>query len=180
MSDVKNGCLHLYIGDGKGKSTAAAGLALRMLGRGRTVLMAPFLKGNPSGEHLALEKFGDHAIFFRPSMRHKAFLWDQTESQRMETLDDLKAAWNTIRKKLKKTEIDLFVFDELLDVLEMGAIGETDILEALGSRHAAAEVVLTGRRTPDTILEISDYVTEMRLVRHPFNKGIKARRGIEY
>ena len=114
------GLIHLYIGDGKGKSTAAAGLAVRMAGNGHHVLFGQFLKNGPSGEITAFERFQDLIRIRRPEMRHKAFLWNQTPEQKLETAADMKAGWRQLKEMLKDESIRLFVFDELLDVLSMG------------------------------------------------------------
>ena len=175
-----SGLLHLHTGTGKGKSTAAAGLALRMAGHGQQVLFAQFLKSAPSGEILAFERFSDVIHVWRPVMRHTSFLWNQTREQRQETEADLKAGWETISRELTNPAYRLFVFDELLDVLQMGFVSEEDVCSRLLGRHGEAEVVLTGRVAPDALLRIAAYATEMTLRKHPFDKGIQARKGVEW
>ncbi len=175
-----NGLLHLYVGNGKGKSTAAAGLAFRMAGNGFHVFFAQFLKSMPSGEIEAFKQFGGLIAVFRPFMRHKAFIWNQTPEQREETAADLAAGWNLFCGKLSDASIRLFVFDELLDVMEMGFLDEGSVMDVLKSRHPEAEVVLTGRHASASLTEMADYVTEMTVIKHPYEKGTPARRGVEY
>jgi cob(I)alamin adenosyltransferase len=177
---IEKGLLHLYIGNGKGKSTAAAGLAFRMAGNGFHIFFAQFLKSTPSGEIDAFDRFGGLATVCRPFMRHKGFIWNQTPEQREETAADLVAGWNLFREKLSDVSIRLFVFDELLDVIDMGFLEEDHVMDTLKSRHPEAEVVLTGRNASVQMKEMADYVTEMIMIKHPFEKGTAARRGVEY
>ncbi len=175
-----NGLLHLYVGNGKGKSTAAAGLAFRMAGNGFHVFFAQFLKNAPSGEIEALKRFDGLVTICRPFMRHRGFIWNQTPEQREETAADLAAGWALFREKLSDASIRLFVFDEILDVIDMGYIQESHVMDALKSRHPQAEVVLTGRTASVPMKELADYVTEMVMIKHPYEKGTAARRGVEY
>jgi cob(I)alamin adenosyltransferase len=174
------GLIHLYVGGGKGKSTAAAGLALRMAGNGFRVLFAQFLKNAPTGEIDAFRQLGGLVTVYRPHMRHKAFIWTQTPEQREETAADLSSGWNLFRENLTDASIRLFVLDELLDVLDMGYIQEDLVMDALRTRHPEAEVVLTGRKASSQMIELADYVTEMVMKKHPYEKGTGARRGVEY
>ncbi len=174
------GLLHLYIGNGKGKTTASAGLTLRMAGNGGHVLFGQFLKTAPTGEVVAFSRFTDLIEVVRPSMRHRAFIWNQTPQQRGETLEDLRAAWFALAARLQDEAIGLFVFDELLDVIELGAVTEAEVLAALAVRHRTAEVVLTGRRAPAGLVDAAGYITSMEAVRHPYEAGMQARRGIEF
>lgn len=174
------GLLHLYIGTGKGKTTAAVGLSLRMAGNGGHVLFGQFLKAAPTGEVVAFLRYSDLVEVVRPQMRHRAFLWNQTPQQRVETLEDLRAAWLSLAVRLQDECISLFVFDELLDVIELGAVTEEEVLAALAVRHRTAEVVLTGRRAPEGIVAAAGYITSMEAVRHPYESGTQARRGIEF
>lgn len=175
-----NGLLHVYTGTGKGKSTAAAGLALRMAGHGQQVLYAQFLKAAPSGEIMAFDRYADLVEVRRPSLRHKAFLWNQSEQQRLETAVDLRLGWEALSQLLTNPFYRLFVFDELLDVLEMGFVSEAEVAQRIAGRHADAEVVLTGRTVPDSLLQLADYATEMTLRKHPYENGIQARKGVEW
>ncbi len=175
-----DGLLHLYTGNGKGKTSAAVGLALRMAGHGQRVLFAQFLKSAPSGEVTAFERFRDLVDVRRPTMRHKTFLWHQTDAQREETAADLVAGWRLLGRLLQDETIRLFVFDELLDVMQMGMVSQDEVLAQLASRHPHAEVVLTGREAPPELMAIADYVTEMTLRRHPYERGIQARAGVEW
>lgn len=177
---IDKGLLHLYTGNGKGKSTAAAGLALRMAGNGFRVFFSQFLKNTPSGEIDAFKRFDGLVTVCRPFMRHKAFIWNQTPEQQEASAIDLASGWDLIRNKLSDSSIRLFVFDELLDVIGMGFIQEENVREALRKRHPEAEVVLTGRQASEAMIGMADYVTQMVMVKHPFETGTMARRGVEY
>jgi len=174
------GCIHLYTGNGKGKSTASIGLCVRMMGYGHCVLFTQFLKSMNSGEIDFFQYHQNLITVYRPMMRNKAFIWNQTPEQKAETAEDLYNGWLKVVEQLKDPAIRLFIFDELLDVIEMGFIKEEEVAEALNSRHSDAEIVLTGRNAPEALLSMADYVTQMELVKHPYAKGLQARRGIEY
>ena len=176
----KDGLLHLYTGNGKGKTSAAIGLALRMAGHGQRVLFTQFLKSTPSGELKAFERFGDLVESRRPAMRHKAFLWHQTEAQRIETAEDLVSGWREMAPLLMDASFRLFVFDELLDVISMGMLTQEEVQTGLAGRHPRAEVVLTGREASPEMIHLADYVTEMTLRKHPYERGIQARAGVEW
>lgn len=176
----ENGLLHILIGDGKGKSSAAAGMALRMAGHGRRVLFTQFLKSSPSGELSALTRISDLIDVRRPPLRHKAFVWNQSDAQRQETAADLAAGWRDVSGELKNPAYALYVFDELLDVIQMGMISEESVIQALGSRHHKAEVVLTGRVASLAMQAVADYITELSLRKHPYERGIQARQGVEW
>ena len=129
---------------------------------------------------MAFERYADLIEVRRPTLRHKAFLWNQSEQQRLETAEDLRTGWEALCHLLCNPAYRLFVFDELLDVLEMGFVSESEVMQRLAGRHDRAEVVLTGRSVPDSLLQMADYATEMTLRKHPFEKGIQARKGVEW
>lgn len=179
--DVRHdGLLHVYTGTGKGKTSAAVGMAVRMAGHGQSVLFTQFLKASTSGEILAFSRFSDLIDVQRPPMRHKSFIWNQSASQRQETAADLVAGWRMLSGRLQDPMYRLFVFDELLDVIQMGMVPEKEVLQALVTRHPLAEVVLTGRAASRTMLEMADYATEMTLHKHPYERDIQARKGVEW
>lgn len=166
------GCLHVYCGEGKGKTTAAMGLALRMLGRGGKVVIVQFLKNRPSGEVLMLERLGV------PVLRGKSggFTARMTEAERVETTwlhnENLRAAL--------EMESDLLVLDEAAAAYEKGLVDRALLDACIQSRPEGREMVLTGRRPPAHWLEAADYITEMKNIRHPFAQGLAAREGIEF
>jgi len=170
--------LHLHIGEGKGKTTAAVGMVIRAAGWNWSVLFCQFLKSSQSGELRALGMLKDRVTLFRPAMRHKAFIWEQNPQQREETRADLEQGWNQIVKMVDNQNFDMIVLDEILDVLHLGLIPEGQVCNLV--RQVPAEWVLTGRTASRSLLEQADYITRMDPVKHPFQKGIKARQGIEF
>ncbi len=170
------GLVHVYTGDGKGKTTAAFGLAMRAVGRGWKVLIIQFLKARESGEVLAAERL-------RPELEVRRFGTERfidPRHPREEDLAVLRAGLEEARRSLASGDYRLVVLDEINVVAHMGLIGEDEILEAINSRAEGVEVVLTGRYAPKSFIDVADYVTEFREVKHPFRKGVQAREGIEF
>ena len=149
------GLIHIYCGDGKGKTTAAIGLAVRAAGRGKRVVIARFLKNDDSGEVGVLERVP--GITLIPCRKSFGFTWNSRE----------KGA-------------DLLVLDEALGACSAGMIREERLLKLLDEKPEGLEVVLTGRSPSEELLARGDYVTRMEAVRHPYEKGIGARAGVEY
>lgn len=168
--------IHLYCGAGKGKTTAALGLALRWAGRGGRVILAQFLKGADSGERALLATLPNVTLL--PVPETMSFLWNMTPAEREQ-------AARTARALLRDscalvTERTLLVLDELCGAVETGLLPESMVTAWLERLPQEVEVVLTGRNPPKSWLERADYVTEMRAVKHPYEKGIDARIGVEY
>ena len=169
----ERGLIHLYWGEGKGKTTAAMGLALRSLGAGRKVVVVQFLKGGPSGEIPLLEQLG--ARVFRGKAGQK-FTFQMTEAERAET----KALQTEHLRRALALEADLLVLDEACAAWQKD-LADRDLLEqAVLEKPEVQEVVLTGRNPPDWMGEAADYITEMKCHRHPFEQGIPAREGVEF
>ncbi len=167
------GLVHLYWGDGKGKTTAAMGLALRALGNGCRVVVVQFLKGADSGEVALLRRLG--AKVYRGKAGQKfVFQMDAEE----------KAATRAIQTENLRAALgepaDLLVLDEACAAWQLDMV-DKDLLErAVRARPAGQELVLTGRTPAPWMEELADYSTEMKCRRHPYEKGVKARRGVEF
>lgn len=166
--------VQVYTGDGKGKTTAAMGLALRALGRGLCVKLVQFLKGRDSGEVMMLEKLGAQVV--RVSAGSK-FLWDMTDEEKAALRESALAVLPVIRGWLGKA--DVLVLDEALGALHGGLLSLDDLADII-ERRGGTEIVLTGRAAPAELIERADLVTEMRPVKHYMDAGVKARKGIEY
>ncbi len=168
---MKN-CLHIYTGDGKGKTTAAVGLTVRFLAHGSAVLFLQFMKGAPSGEITVLEKLGVPVLRLSKNYGFYPNFSDidavQEEHNRM-----LSAA-----EKFIKGGGGLLVLDESLSAYTLSLVSGNRFLKLLQSK--SCEIICTGRNAPAEITDLADYITEMRSVRHPFEKGILARPGIEF
>ena len=169
----RTGLLHLYYGDGKGKTTAAMGLALRALGSGKKVVVLQFLKGGQSGEIPLLEQLG--AKIYRGKAGQK-FVFQMNEAEKTATRD----LQNRNLAAAMTEEADLLVLDEAGSAWELDMVDKALLQKAVLARPAVQECVLTAHAAPQWMLDAADYVTEMKCCRHPFQKGIAARKGIEY
>ena len=167
------GLLHLYYGDGKGKTTAAMGLALRALGSGKRVVIVQFLKGGQSGEIPLLEQLG--AKIYRGKAGQK-FVFQMNEAEKAATRD----LQNRNLAAAMTEDADLLVLDEAGSAWELDMVDKALLQKAVLARPAAQECVLTAHAAPRWMLDAADYVTEMKCCRHPYQKGIAARKGIEY
>jgi cob(I)alamin adenosyltransferase len=172
------GLVHIYTGDGKGKTTAAVGLGLRAWGRGKKVLMVQFLKGMESGELIAIDKLGEGFMVNRGKFMGK-FTWDMSKKERKESealqKRQLEYAW----KQMKTDQWDMLILDEILAAIAARMVRQEDVLALIRDKPDRLELVLTGRNAPDQLVDAADYVSEIRERKHPFQRGIGARRGIE-
>lgn len=172
----EKGLLIVHTGKGKGKSTAAFGLALRMLGYGRPIGIVQFIKGAwNSGEKGALERFGDLVEFHTMG---EGFTWETQDRAR-----DIAAAeqgWARARALMARPDLALLILDELNIALRYDYLPLALVLEALGSRRPDLHVVITGRNAKPELIAAADLVTEMSLVKHHFADGVKAQQGIEF
>ena len=175
--NLEKGLVLVFTGDGKGKTTAALGLALRTLGHGDQVAVVQFIKGGwQPGEAKALELFGEalhwHAL-------GEGFTWETQDRERDRQL--VQQAWEQSLVYLADASRKLVVLDEVNVALKLGYLGIEQVLAGLDLRPELTHVALTGRGAPPQLLERADLVTEMKLVRHPFREqGVKAQRGIEF
>lgn len=170
------GLIHIYCGDGKGKTTAALGLALRAAGSGRRVLLLQFFKDGKSSEFAALEKVPGIAVI--PQTRTFGFSWTLSDEEKMEA----RAYYAGLLEDAfrRSADFDLLVLDEAMSACTTGMIGEARLLALLAERPGGLEVVLTGRNPSQALLDAADYVTEMKKIKHPYERGVAARKGIEY
>ncbi len=167
------GLVHLYWGDGKGKTTAAMGLALRALGTGRKVVIVQFLKGGQSGEIPLLRSLG--AQIFRGKAGMK-FSFQMDEAEKAET----RALQTEHLRQALDCEADLLVLDEACAAWQTGLVDRELLKKAVLEKPAEREVVLTGRQPPEWMREAADYITEMHCHRHPYERGVPAREGVEF
>ena len=167
------GLVHLYWGAGKGKTTAAMGLALRALGAGRRVAVVQFLKGRDSGEIPLLRSLGAQ-IFRGKAGERFTFQMDGEEREATRALQT-----DHLRRALA-LDADLLVLDEACAAWQTDLIDRDLLRAAVLDRPEGREVVLTGREPPEWMREAADYVTEMRCHRHPFEQGVPARKGVEF
>ena len=172
------GCVHIYCGDGKGKTSSAVGLAVRASGRGKKVLIVRFLKTEDSGEVEVLRKIP--GITVTPCDRTFGFVFRMNEEQKREAGAYFQSRFETAVKTAVEDGVDLLVLDEILASCNYGMVREDDVAEFLRNRPAEMEVVLTGRDPSDRLIALAEYVSEIKMVKHPYTQGIGAREGIEY
>ena len=175
---MEKGLIHIYCGDGKGKTSAATGLAVRAAGCGKQVLFARFLKNEESGELEILDRIPEiHVIHLERSF---GFYRTLTEEEQAEVRQMYEALWQDIVQKAETDVYDVLVMDEFMAAYNYGLIGHDAAFAFLREKPVRLEVVLTGRDPDEDLVELADYVSEIRKVKHPFDRGIRARRGIEY
>jgi len=178
---LQKGIIQVYFGNGKGKTTAAIGQAVRALGQGLRVYMAQFLKPMNvfSGEMAIFETFGTDFIFRRPNTT--GFLEKTPDSNEKEKEKGLIIEEMISARDMISTGVcDIFIFDELLTALNLGLIEEFHLTDLMKAKTEFIEMIFTGLKSTQNITDLADLVTEMRLVKHPFQTGLKARKGIEY
>jgi cob(I)alamin adenosyltransferase len=172
----EKGLLIVHTGAGKGKSTAAFGLALRALGRGWRVGVVQFIKGAWStGERAAFERFGAQMVW---RTMGEGFTWETQDRQR--DVAAAAAAWAEALALMADPAIRLIVLDELNIALRYDYLPPREIVAALAARRADLHVVVTGRNAKPELIEAADLVTEMTLVKHHFAAGVRAQEGIEF
>ena len=166
----------VYTGDGKGKTTAALGLAMRAVGHGMKVIMLQFLKGKwKPGERKAAEKL---APLFEMRPLGGDFTWESENiAQNRETA---RKAWEESRKAVLSGAYDMVILDEINYVVGYDFLPAEEVLTLIREKPPGMHLVLTGRRAHSKLIEAADLVTEMVAIKHPFRKGIKGQRGIEF
>lgn len=174
----KNGYVHIYCGDGKGKTTAAVGLAVRAAGRGMRVLIVRFLKTEDSGEVSVLRRIPGIEVV--PCEKTFGFTFRMTEEERREASEWYGQMLETACARAVKEKFDLVIFDEIMAACNTGLTKEERVAEFLKTRPEGMEVVLTGRNPSVRLKKMADYISEIHGEKHPFEKGIGARKGIEY
>lgn len=179
MKDGKTGLVHIYTGDGKGKTTAAIGLGVRAVGHGMRVLMLQFLKGWHTGELEAVKKFGDNFIILRHK-EFKKFTCDMTEDEINELRTEVRNLFGRAADEAASGSWDLLILDEIMASVSLGFIGLNEVLQFIKNKPEHLELVMTGRDAPNELITVSDYISEVKMVKHPMKTGTYARSGIEY
>jgi len=171
------GLVHYYYGDGKGKTTAALGLALRAAGADRRAAVVQFLKGSPYSEIKSLEKLG---IEVCQTKAVKKFVFQMNDEEKLSAANDCKAALDFAIKAAIGGEYDLVVLDEVTDAIAVGLLDEAALIGLIENHSDKTEIVMTGHVPNEKVVERADYVTEMAKRKHPYDRGIMARKGIEF
>ena len=174
MKRRRGGLVHVYTGNGKGKTTAALGLVLRASGAGLKICVHQFIKGTDCGELKSLKRLS--SVTVRRCGR-RSFIKGKPDG------DDIICAKKGFERAcldIFSGDYDLIVLDEINMAMHFGLVKPEDLIEIIENKPDALELILTGRRCPSAIMKVADLITEMREVRHPYNKGLKARKGIEF
>jgi cob(I)alamin adenosyltransferase len=178
MADVRRGLIIVNTGPGKGKTTAAMGTALRAVGQGMRVLMLQFLKGSwHYGELDAVRVFGDKFVM---KQMGRGFVKVGAERPDPEDVRMVEEAWVEAEKSIQSGDWDLVVLDEINYAISYGMLDPAKVAQALQTKPEMVHVILTGRNAHPTIVDLADTVTEMRQVKHAYERGVMAQRGIEY
>lgn len=172
---LEQGCVQVYTGNGKGKTTAALGLALRAVGRGLRVCVFQFIKGGgPYGEHLIAEKLAPYLTIIQTGRPGWVNTGDITEDRAA-----AQAALLQARALLASGVYDIFICDEINGAVGFGLVDVEQVLELIRLKPERVELVLTGRNAHERVIEAADLVTEMREIKHYYKAGVPARTGIE-
>ncbi len=177
----QHGYIQVYTGDGKGKTTASLGLAMRALGRDWKVLIVMFTKGgNDYGELNSFrqlsEKIADNLTIVQAGLDRVIYKSNENEQDHKK----IKKGWNLVKKAVKNDEYQLIIMDEANIAIDMGILDVDEVIKVLKSKPDEMEIVLTGRNAHPKIIEIAHLVSRIEPVKHYWDKGVYARKGIEY
>jgi len=179
MDKLEKGYVQVYTGNGKGKTTAAVGQAIRAVGNGLKVYMLQFLKTEPTGELEIAKLIGDKFQVFRFESK-KGFYWTLNEEEKKILKSEIDKAYNFAMKVINNSSCDVFILDEIMGVLSNKLLTEEQVIELIDKKPINMELILTGRNVPDPIKNKADLVTEMKEIKHYMQKGVYVREGIEY
>ena len=170
--------IHIYYGDGKGKTTAAVGLAVRAAGSGLRVLFVQFLKTDSSGERSVLGKLDNVTLTNCPL--NLKFTFDMTDAEKHRTAVLYRNIFERSAATALSDRYDMIVLDEIFDVINEGMLTEAQVYEFITNAPNSIEIVMTGHNPSQRFLAEADYITEMKKHKHPFDSGMTARKGIEF
>ena len=171
------GLIHVYMGEGKGKTTATVGLAIRAAGRGKKVVYLQFLKGPESGEINIMNKIDN--ICFIGNKEKFDFVWKLSKEEKQSLTDIQNANFALALEKVEKEQIDMLVIDELFSACNTNTIDVDKVKAFILNKPEQLEVVMSGHEPEPFFIELADYVTNMEKIKHPYDIGIAARIGIE-
>lgn len=170
------GLIHVYTGEGKGKTTAALGLALRAAGQGYRVLIIQFLKARDTGELHSIERLAPQVSIVQSGVAE----FSRAGMLSAATLRAAEAGLEEARRATRDGGYDVVILDEVLVAMKLGVVAVDTVLNLMRGKASQVELVLTGRGAPDEVVAEADVVTYMQEVKHPYQRGIPARRGIDY
>ena len=173
-----NGLVIVNTGDGKGKTTAALGIGLRAAGHGLKVLMLQFIKGSQlTGELCAVKRLDPD---FKIVQLGQGFIKTRKGEHSEATIENARVSWDYAKQEIFSDLYDTVILDEINNMIDYGLLNVEEVISVLKERPKRLNVVLTGRNAHEKIIEFADMVTEMQEIKHPYKKGIKAQKGIEF
>lgn len=173
----QTGLVHIYTGEGRGKTSISLGMVSRAVGNDMKVLYCQFLKGQPTSELVSLQKLGVKLLRVEGFEKFLAFM---SENEKKDCKSAHQLCYNRMKADFLSGEYDLVVIDEVMAAIALSLFSLDEIISLVKSKPAHVELVLTGRDAPNELIELADYVSEIKNIKHPFDKGINARKGIEY
>ena len=179
MGKLKNGYVQIYTGNGKGKTTASVGLAVRAAGNEYNVFMVQFLKTSKTGEIEAAKKMAPFFNIFRFEKK-RGFFWTLNSEEKSELKQEVQKAYEFCLEALHGEKCDILIMDEVMGALNNKLISEKQLLELIEVKPDNVELILTGRDAPISIIDKANLVTEMKDIKHYFNEGVPSREGIEF
>lgn len=179
MDRLAKGYVQVYTGNGKGKTTAAVGQAIRSAGNGLKVYMLQFLKTGETGELEIAKLLGDKFQIFR-FQTQEGFFWNLNDKEKAILQTEVNTAYDFAMEVVKNAKCDVFILDEIMGVLSNKLLTEEQIINLIDNKPINMELILTGRNAPDSIINKADLVTNMEKVKHYIDNGVYAREGIEY
>jgi cob(I)alamin adenosyltransferase len=179
MGNLNKGYIQIYTGNGKGKTTAAVGLATRAAGNKFRVCMVQFLKSGVTGELESAKLMAPYFTIHRFE-RPRGFFWTLNDQEKIELKEDIQVAYKFCIKQLEEGNCDILIMDEIMGTLSNGLITEEQLIELIDKKPDDVELIMTGRNVPESIMQRANLVTEMKDLKHYFNEGVPARKGIEF
>lgn len=176
MNKLEQGYIQIYTGNGKGKSTAAIGQAVRAAGYGLKTYIAQFMKEYPYNELISLEHLSEWITIVQ--FAGDDFVYRKEIPNKVE-MDKARRGLETAKAKMLSGKYDLIILDEILVSIHFGLFNDEEVLTFMKMKPKNVELILTGRYCPDKVLEAADLVTEMKVIKHYYQEGILARKGIE-
>ena len=170
--------IHVYYGDGKGKTTSAVGLAARAAGSNLKVLFVQFLKTEFSGERHVLSHTENVSLTFCPI--ELKFTFEMNDKEKQQASKIFRDIFDGSVTKALTERYDMVVLDEIFDIINCDMVGESEVFEFIANAPKSMEIVMTGHNPPERFIEVADYVTEFKKIKHPYDKGIIGRKGIEF
>jgi len=173
---MKKGLIIIYTGDGKGKTTAALGQAFRAIGHGMKICIIQFVKEKrQTGEMITAGKFKK---LLEVHIKGRGFIYDTKNME--QHLKAGKEAWEFAKKKISSNKYDIIILDELTYLIKYDIVKESEILSAIKDKPEKLHIIITGRDASKDLIKSADLVSEIKNVKHPFQKGVKAQKGIEF